>query len=267
MSKLVSSDGRRVSFHYDAGRLTEVNRPGAAIRYAYGDDGRLTDVIDADGVRLVHNEYDSEGRVLAQTSPHGRVARLRYVAPSTVIVSDDDGGPTALFRHDSSGRLVELQLADGSRSTRRFDVTGNPVEVVGFDGTVTRRQFDGHGDCVREERTGGAVRRWDHDSRGRLVRLVDELGSEYVLDYAGDAPVPAKVSGPLGCVTSFDLRDGLVVGVTDADGVRTRFDYDADRQVVASTDGAGAVDSFRVPPFGAAAIGRAPDRRGEALGV
>src|SRR5262249_40373344 len=77
---------------------------------------------------------------------------------------------------DSCGRLVELQLADGSRSTRSFDVAGNPVEVVGFDRTVIRREFDGRGDCVREERTGGAVRRWDHDGRGRLIGLVDEQG-------------------------------------------------------------------------------------------
>ena len=244
VSELVSSDGRRVFFQYDAGRLTGVDRPGGAIRYRYGGDGRLLDVTDADGVRLVHNEYDSEGRVVAQTSPHGRVARLRYVAPSTVIVTDDASGPATLFRHDSSGRLVELQLADGSRSTRRFDVAGNPVEVVAFDRTVIRREFDRRGDCVREERTGGAVRRWGHDSRGRLVGLVDELGREYVLEYAGDSPLPARISGPLGCVTSLEVRDGLVVGVTDADGVSTRFQYDAARQVVASIDGTGATTRF-----------------------
>src|SRR5207302_609915 len=111
---------------------------------------------------------------------------------------------------------------DGSRSSRRFDVAGNPVEVVGFDRMMVRRAFDEQGNCLREERADGAGRRWHHDSSGRLVGFVDEQDREYLLEYSGNAPLPTKVSGPLGSVTTFELHDGVVVGVTDAYGVCAR---------------------------------------------
>ena len=64
----VGVERRTRFFPDDAGRLTGVDRPGGAIRYRYGGDGRLLDVTDADGVRLVHNEYDSK----AGSSPRRR---------------------------------------------------------------------------------------------------------------------------------------------------------------------------------------------------
>lgn len=82
------------------------SRPGRLIAGADRGAGHILEVVDADGVRLIANTYDDDGRVLAQTSPFGRTTRYAYLAPRTVVVGDDGGGPSTLFRHDEAGRLV-----------------------------------------------------------------------------------------------------------------------------------------------------------------
>lgn len=236
------SDGRRVEFGYLDGRLATVRRPGGGRRYTYGPDGLLAEVFDDDGVRVVANDYDAEGRVVAQTSPHGRVARYRY-RPATLVVTDEQGGPATLFRHDPVGRLIEMQLADGTRATRRFDPAGRPVEVVGFDGSVTRRRFDDRGRCVEEQRPEG-TRRWDYDELDRVRVATDEAGAEWRFEYRGAEPLPRSLSGPLGLRTVFGISDGRITSVTDADGVEVHLEYDAEGELVARRDGEGAVTRY-----------------------
>ena len=236
---LECSDGRRVDYSYDAGRLVAVRRPGGGRRYTYGADGLVAEVFDDDGVRLVANTYDAEGRVLAQASPHGRVARLRY-RPATLIVTDDDEGPATLFRHDPVGRLVELQLADGTRATRRFDPAGNPVEVVRFDGSRIRRTFDERGRCTSEAGPDG-TRRFAYDDLDRVVATEDPAGVESRFEYRGPGPLPDAVTGPLGCRTEFTVAAGRITSVVDADGVETHLGYDGEGQMVSVRDGEGGV--------------------------
>ncbi|MBO0728583.1 MAG: RHS repeat protein, partial [Acidimicrobiaceae bacterium] len=254
VEEVVSSDGRRVVYRYDGDDLVGVERPAGAQRYAIGDDGRVAEVWNADGVRLVRNEYDADGRVLVQTSPFGRVSRYRYVPPHTVIVGDAGNGAdglTTLFRHDAEGRLVEMRRADGSRASRRFDEYGNPVYVVGFDGVATSREFDIKGNCVRELRPGGRERRFTHDDQGRLTRLVDEMGAEFRLSYEGNGPVPSLVLGPLGFERRFASDAGGLAAVVDSDGVSVRYERDAEGQVVAAVDGEGGTARFRYDRSGA----------------
>ena len=237
---LASSDGRHVAYRYEGPDLVAVQRPSGQLRYLIGADGLVAEVRDADGVRLVRNEYDSAGRVLVQESARGRVSRYRYASPYTLLVGDDGGGPTTLYRHDGAGRLVEMVLgADTSRALRRFDEGGNPVEVAGFDGRLTRRTFDARGNCLSEEVPGQGRRTWSYDGDGRVVAHVDAAGAETVFTYEQGCVNPVRVEGPGGLRYDFELADGLAVAVTDADGVRQSLERDDDLQVVAATDGEG----------------------------
>ncbi len=248
--QVTSSDGRRVSYRYDGDDLVGVDRPAGEQRLAVDRGGRILELHDADGVRLVRNTYDDDGRVLSQESPFGRLTRYRYLAPSTLVVGDDDGGPTTLFRHDHAGRLVEMQLADGTRSTRRFDEHGNPVEISGFDGGTTRRTFDQTGNCVVEVDPAGGVIERTFDAAGRLVRVTDPSGRWTEYRYDGDGALPTLIREPLGAETRFELVDGMITAATDSDGVRVGFGRDADGLAVATTDGEGAVTRFRHAPDG-----------------
>ncbi|MDQ6784195.1 MAG: DUF6531 domain-containing protein, partial [Actinomycetota bacterium] len=233
---LRSSDGRTVTYRYVGDDLVGVERPGGAQTYAVDDAGHIVEVVDADGVRLIANTYDDEGRVLAQTSPFGRTTRYAYLAPRTVVVGDDEGGPSTLFRHDVAGRLVELRSANGTVSTRSFDTAGNAVQVVDFDGGSTDRAFDINGNCVYERQADGSKRQWRYDDTGRVVSHTGPMDAETHYSYQGGATWPSAVDEPLGQRTTYESSDGLPTRMTDADGVTVEIERDDDGVVVALTN-------------------------------
>lgn len=70
VTEAVASDGRRVRYRYDpAGRVVAATGPLGTRTYRWGEDGRMSAVIDADGVVEAENAYDSAGRVVRQRSP------------------------------------------------------------------------------------------------------------------------------------------------------------------------------------------------------
>ena len=247
---LVSSDGRRVEYRYQADDLVAVERPSGGQRYQVDDAGHITEILDADGVRLMTNTYDDEGRVLSQRSPFGRVTRYCYLAPHTVVVVDDDG-PSTLFRHDESGRLVDLHTANGTRSTRAFDEYGNAVAVVDFDGGRTDRAFDLAGNCVAEWRADGSEQRWSYDDRGRVIGHVGATGGKSRYHYRDDQTWPSVVEEPGGRTTTYESRDGLPTRVIDADGVGVTIERDPDGQVTALINDLGERACHSPHPTGA----------------
>jgi RHS repeat-associated protein len=233
-----SSDGRVVRFAY-APDLVEIQREVAGRRFVNDEQGRMLELFDADGVRLAANTYDAEGRVLSQVSAHGRRTTYRYFTPNTLVVADDDGGPSTLYRHDEAGHLVHLQVGESYRLSREFDREGNPVVVMGAGGEITRREFDQRGNCVLERRPDGASWTWEYDEVDRVVAYTDPNGAAYRMTYDGDARRPARVDGPLGLFFVFGYTDGQLSRLLDADGVTTTVEYDADGNVTAVVDGVG----------------------------
>jgi RHS repeat-associated protein len=248
---LVANDGRRVRYRYRGADLVGVERADGGRRYRADVAGRITELMDADGVRLMANTYDDEGRVTSQTAPTGRVSTYRYLAPFTTTVTDETGGPATVFRHDAIGRLVELRIGDGRRQRRTFDEAGNPVHVVGLDGGEITRTFDTDGNCISERTADGAVNRWAYDRSGRVTRHQGPGGAVRTFGYAGDEAWPAMVEGPGGDVRRFTSHRGLPLSAVDADGVSYRAERDADGSITAIIDGEGGRTTFGVHRSGA----------------
>ncbi len=251
LTGLTSSDGRMVRYRYQGSYLVAVERADGGRRYEVDGQGRILEVHDADGVRLVANLYDAEGRVVEQTSPSGRRSTYRYLAPHTVTVTDVADGPATVFRHDAAGRLVELRIGDGRRETRTFNDAGNPIRVVGLDGGEILRRFDLEGNCVWRQGPAGDVEEWSYDRAGRVVRHRVAGGAEWQLTYDGDDAWPSLVEGPAGDVRRFTSRDGLPLSAQDADGVSYRAERDGDGSITAVIDGEGGRTTIGVHRSGA----------------
>ena len=117
VTEAVASDGRRVRYRYDpAGRLVAATGPLGTRTYRWGEDGRMSAVIDADGVVEAENAYDSGGRVVRQRSPFGRVTRFSYLPGRITVVSDEDGERSNTWIADERGRLVGVVDAHGRAS-------------------------------------------------------------------------------------------------------------------------------------------------------
>jgi YD repeat-containing protein len=256
---LLSTDGRRVSYRYDdAGNLVGAG----SRRYEIDDGGHVASVIDADGVAEVVNAYDEDGRVIAQLSPFGRHTLIGYLPGAVTVTTDEQGGPDNIYIHDEHGRLQAVIDGEGARLAINYDEWGNPVAVTDRKGAVTVSEWDERARLLRSVAPGGSQITLAHDDLDRVVEVAERrTGAVTRLTYDGEERAPAAVTDPDGGVTRMMVEGGLVRSVVDPDGVELSFEFDADGNVVASTDGDGNVtrierDAAGLPAASVSPLGR-----------
>ncbi len=238
---LRASDGRRVEYGYDdRGRLVSAATPLGTRTYGWDDDLVVT-VTSADGVREVDNVYDTQRRVVEQTSPHGRRVRFAYLPGRVTVVSDQDGTRSNAWIADPKGRLVGVIDSDDRRQSMSYDPHGNLVSATERDGSVTVHAYDARGRRVRTVTPTGGDVTYGHDDADRVTTVVTESGSVVTYEYDGDERDPSVVVDPMGGRTELTWDRGLLVRVVDPTGVTLHLDHDASGDLVAVTNAAGDV--------------------------
>jgi RHS repeat-associated protein len=240
---LACSDGRTVTYRYDAGgNLVEVDGAAGPRCYELDELGRVVSVIDADGVVELVNTYDEDGSVLEQLSPFGRRTYLSYLPGGVTITSDDDeDGPINTYIHDAAGRLLAVVDGDDRQLSTVYDDWGNIVSVTERDGAVTVQEYDERSRPVRRVLATGATFTFAYDDANRLVEVATGAGAVTRYRYDGDERIPSEIADAEGGVTRQVVRGGLVRRVVDPDGVSVDLEQDADGNVIAATDAGGNV--------------------------
>jgi RHS repeat-associated protein len=257
---LAMSDGRRVDYSYnEQGDLVAVAGAVAPRTYEPDDRGRIVSVVDADGIRLCQNRYDVEGRVVSQVTASGHEIGFRYRDRTTVVV---DGGVETRYDHDSRGRVVGFTGPSGASFTQTYDDRGRVVSQTGLDGrALTRLSRVGEdGEEIAElvaADNGGE--QWSTDALGRVRWHERADGRRLAFEYEDDAELPVHIEGPDGWRIAYRWADGLLVEVTDADGVAVAVDYDSDGCPVASRNALGAETGFEHHRSGRPGKVRYPD--------
>lgn len=243
---VVCSDGRQVAYRYDdAGNLIEADGgPQGVRRYELDAQGRVLAVFDADGVALLRNTYDADGRVLGQVSVHGRRSRMRYLLGHVAIVDDEDGGPVNTYLHDEHGRLTGVVDGHGAELTKVYDEWGNPTVVTDRNGAVTLQQWDDRARMVRQVLPSGVAFTYTYDEFDRVVEAAASTGAITRCRYEGSERTPVEIIDPEGGVTRMEVTGGLVHRIVDPDGVQVSFGFDADGNITSVTDTYGNTGSL-----------------------
>ncbi|MFU8854865.1 DUF6531 domain-containing protein [Micromonospora sp. SL1-18] len=246
LTKAAATDGREVLYEYSAdGALASVKRPGGAVtRYATTSDGLITEVLDADGGRVVKNSYDGAGRVSHQDLSGGVGTDFAYDDTAGVTtVTSTSTGTKLTYQHSPSGRLVKVTDPAGNSVNRTFDDNGRLVSVSNRGGTVTRLEYDARGNLVRRV-WGTVTTTYAYDAQDRLTAVTDAAGQVTGRAYTGDSRVPSEVTHPDGAKARNTVVNGLVTESVDPTGVKTTYGYDGARRLTAVTDATGKTTRF-----------------------
>lgn len=242
-----AGDGRVVTYGYDgSGRLASVTDPAGGITsYRSDTAGRLVRETDPAGRLVTATTYDALGRVASQVQSSGETTSLVYdIITRTTTVTDDASGDVTRYAHDPDGRLLSVTDAAGAVLSKTYDDRGNLTQVVDRRGSTSSTTYDDRGNTTSTTDPAGGVRTRVFDDLDRAIATVDEVGARTTMTFAGRSRIPATITDPAGAVTSVDVVDGLVRSVLDADGVRTSYEYDSGRNLVAAVDGVGARARF-----------------------
>lgn len=216
----------------------------------YYDTGRKLIRIEYQGGEALDLAYDGSGRLSTVTDEHGRTITLTYDGSSRVATAATPDG-TFTYTYDGNDNLVEVGKPDTTTREYHYEDTSFVNALTG----ITNE------DSVR-------ISTWGYDAQGRVISSEHAGGvDEFGIAYNGDGTV--TVTNPLGKATTYSytvingLRkittvdqaasantpaasmtytytsSGYVSGVTDWEGNKTTYAYDADGLETARVEAVG----------------------------
>ncbi|NYE96239.1 RHS repeat-associated protein [Psychromicrobium silvestre] len=265
VTKVTRPDGADWTLSYDAaGNLVSVSDPlSHATAYSYDTVGRMVTVTAPDGVVYVHNTFDGQGRVIAQSNGDGKTSTITYNADGTTTYTDTTGAKTT-FTTDTQGRVVKVTTplghtistgyqnwststkkdANGNLTSYQYDSQGRAVQVSSPDGTSTKVAYTSDGDVSSQTAADGGVTTYMVDGKGRVTGVTEPDNATWASTY-DDAGNLTSRTDPNGHLTSYSYDGrGNLRSTTNAAGGVTTLAYDAANRLTSVTDAAGGVSTF-----------------------
>ncbi|MCI9278833.1 MAG: DNRLRE domain-containing protein, partial [Lachnospiraceae bacterium] len=242
-------DGGVVGYTYDEeGNMAAVTDPaGHSLRYEYDGSHRMTAWYDGNGIRVVENVYDEDGRVIKQTDAEGAVVTLSYEAEGQKgrTLSKDAMGNLTVYHYDSLGRTVRIEYPDGTWESRSYEEGGHLCAVTDREGVTVSYSYDAAGRLAAETREDGAVRRSSYTEGGLPETVTDFDGGVTVYGYDSCNRLVA-VTDPAGGIAAYAYDDrNRLISATDPEGHVTSYAYDGEGACpISMTDGAGGLWSY-----------------------
>ena len=266
LKEVTDHAGRKVKLEYDGGMLKTVTTPsGAVYTYSYGDNGRITETVNARNVTAVRNRYDSLFRVTHQEFPDGGTMDFEYDDKNSRVTLTERNGSRITYVHDSRYRNTATLYEDGTKEKYLYNDRNQCICRTDRNGHTVRMSYDSRGNLTQTVDAGkrrinftydiynnltslsinGRTRLKNHyDSKGNMTGTTDALGNRTKIknDVFGRAE---KITYADGSSTelSYDRR-GNITAVTDALGNVRKYTYNAGGKVTGLTDFDGKTVSF-----------------------
>ncbi len=199
---------------------------GATSSFARDEFGNVT-MATLPGGRMVHREYDVQGRLVMSSDPAQQETEFSYDARGRLDVVTLPGALGEIdYDYDEAGRLTRREASDGTVESYSYDTAGRVTQagssVLGWDAA---------GRLIHSE--GLDI---EYDAAGRLAKLVYGPGLEvdYVYDAAGRV---TSISDWVGGATTFEYDPaGHCTRIARPNGVETVMAYDDDGELISSID-------------------------------
>ena len=205
-------------------------------RYTYDDRGNRTSITEPFGWQTFLG-YDERANVIARTNALGEITTWWFhpffnkaVAQVTPQPTNVNGNPTWTNRYiydDATGNLLRHEDDLGPLVTYRYETNGLVLASTNANGFVTSFGYD----------TNGFL-----NSRTEPFTANSTVTTTYVVN---DVGWKRRETNPLGDPTSYDLDlNGNPVRVQDVLGRAYHRTYDANGNLLSTTDGKGQLTTF-----------------------
>jgi len=249
--------GRTVAYTYDtAGNLAQTladGPNGRKLRYAYGADHQITEVLDEAGAASATANFDVYGRVSSTTQPGVDTPFSQsYNLAARTSNSTGPEGVTQSTVYNDQNDPIEITDARGRKTKLEYNGDRSPTVMTRADGEKATLYYDSLGRRVATVTPGGrADVTWQDENGNPVISFHAPAGPEFAAAFDNEHRVttgdfPYYTTG----ITeyAYDTK-GNLTGITDANGhTRTR-GYDAKGNPSFSKDARGKQTTYTVDPF------------------
>jgi RHS repeat-associated protein len=235
---------------------TEVIPHGPTTEYAYGTNGNIETQTDPNGntTKYAYNadnqptkteepnkattetEYDAMGQVTTQTDGNKHTTEYKRNLLEETTEESNPLGRKTKKEYDTAGNLVKLTDPTGRTTTYKYEPANRLEEVVYSGGNPATVKYEYNKDGDRTKMTDGTgTTGYTYDQLDRLTET--ENGHKEVVKYEYNlAGEQTKITYPneKAVARAFD-KDGRLEKVTDWSSNVTKFTYDPDSDLTAST--------------------------------
>ncbi|WP_214325762.1 phospholipase A2 [Nonomuraea sediminis] len=270
------------------GRSTDGDQRASKTYYDWNSGKKVKTVDDPGGLAITKTTtYDTEGRVIATTSPKGTDTGTQtneyYTADGTgtcgakpewagllcrtkakSTITDGGTNPTELvskvYTYEAGGRVTGVaENANGvtRTTTTSYNPAGEIVKttVTGGVGTAVPEvttTYDAAGHVVQTAATGGATITRTYDVLGRQMSYTDSDGGTTSVEYDALDRITKKTDGAPSTVTyGYDATTGLLTTLTDSVAGTFTATYTPDGSLIKETMPGGISYGVTRDPLGA----------------
>jgi RHS repeat-associated protein len=235
---------------------TEVIPHGPTTEYAYGDNGNIETQTDPNGNTTKHaynadnqetkteepnkatteTEYDAMGQVTTQADGNKHTTEYKRNLLEETTEESNPLGHKTKKEYDAAGNLVKLTDPKGRTTTYTYDHANRLTEVSYSSGNPSTVKYEYNKDGDRTKMTDGTgSTNYTYDQLDRLTET--ENGHKEVIKYEYNlANEQTKITYPNGkAVTRAFDKDSRLEKVTDWNGKETKFSYDPNSDLKATT--------------------------------
>ncbi len=265
LQKVTDSADREVAIVWQHGRLAAILDPQKRkTTYRYDSQGRLTELINGNGISCLVNTYDEQGRTLSQSFPDGGKMRYRYLDDLGQVVLTEQNGNEIIYEHDGYMRNTHVIYSDGEEYST-YDENNNRTSITDKRGNTSYYVYDNKGNLksfrnalgdevsfsytvkrqICEVRLNGELmQRSDYNDRNLQIRTENAAGAvdRYEYDDYGQPVLWEKADGSKVKLT-YDEK-GNLSSITNSAGGCTRYEYNSRNHVVKTIDGLGNETSY-----------------------
>ncbi|MCL2881669.1 MAG: DUF6531 domain-containing protein [Coriobacteriia bacterium] len=254
--QVADNASRAISLTYSDGILASVTgETGAVYSYAHNDAGRITQVTNPLGIAAVENEYDENGRVIAQSLAGGGKLSFVFDDDAQSVKFTEQNGNEVTHIHDNRYRSIKTIYSDGTETSEYdnhnhltsftdkldntvsygYDERGNRTSITNALGEETTTTYNELNRPTEVAVCGVPQLKAIYDERGNAIETSDGLGRT-IKTKRNEAGQPEKItlSDESEITLAFDER-GNITSATDPSGTAT-CEYDELNRPVLVTD-------------------------------
>ncbi len=186
----ISSDSALANVRRSNGEILSFNPDGSPSNATRKEKLDRLEKLAAGGWRYTRADgsqenYDSNGRLIAETTPAGQITQLTYNAQNQLSAVTGPSGHQLTFTWDTEGRLATMMDPAGGSYVYSYDANGNPISVRYPDGAERHYHYEVsyHNDSSTSS------------NRYLLTGITDENGDRFAtFEYDTDLYKHAKVT-------------------------------------------------------------------------